>query len=98
MPFYRFLLHGRDSTLPEEVRGFYTTRHTWAPNEQEAAGKVLRRISREFITGRSARIWGGMPPLLEIEDVWRIALHQLWAAPNRGSTFYDSRNDAPSEG
>ncbi len=93
MPFYRFLVHGCDPTLPGKEHGFYTTRHAYAANKEDAARKVRERLTQEFTSGVSARIWRAGPPALTIEDGWRIGLHQLWSAPNRGSTFYDNRED-----
>jgi hypothetical protein len=86
MPFYRFLIHGRDPCLAE--RGFYTTRHAYADTQVAAAEKVLRRLEIEFTSGVSASIWSSDTPIMTVEDGWRIGLHQLLAAPNRGSTFY----------
>lgn len=97
MPFYRFFVHGSDPCLPDEVHGFYTTRHAWGTDEAQAARKVLDRLKLEFTTGRSARKWAGCPPAITIEEGWRIGWHQLWSAPNRGSVFYDSRIEGLGE-
>jgi hypothetical protein len=88
MPFYRFLIHGRDSSHPPDTKGFFTTRHAFAPTEERAAQKVFARLTREFTTGASAHIWRAGPPDLSIERAYRIGLHQLRSAPNKGSTFY----------
>jgi hypothetical protein len=91
MPFYRFLIHGRDPSFPEGIRGFYTTRHAYAATEAAAARKVLERLRVEFTRGASAPIWRSGPPTLSIELGRRIGLHQLRSAPNKGSIFYDER-------
>lgn len=88
MPFYRFLIHGRDSSLPPDRRGFFTTRHAFASTEERAAQKIFDRLTREFTTGESAHIWRAGPPELSIERAYRIGFHQLRSAPNKGSTFY----------
>ena len=90
MPFYRFLIHGSDPGAKPE-RGFYTTRHAFASSQQEAAEMVLAALGREFTTGSAARAWKSSPPALEVERGWRIGLVELFAAPNRGSTFYGLR-------
>jgi len=95
MPIYRFIVHGTDVAVPEGRRGFFTTRHASGRDREQAEAKVLRRLSREFTSGVSAKIWGGGPPDMVIEDCWTIGVHQLFAAPNRGSIFYDDR-DEPS--
>jgi hypothetical protein len=88
MPFYRFLIHGRDSSLPPDTKGFFTTRHAFAATEERAAQKVFDRLTREFTIGVSAHIWRSGPPVFSIEQAYRIGLHQLRSAPNKGSTFY----------
>lgn len=93
MPFYRFLIHGRDPSLPPDTRGFFTTRHAFAATEERAAQKVCARLTREFTTGASAHIWRAGPPALAVESVYRIGIHQLRSAPNQGSTFYDDRDE-----
>lgn len=98
MPFYRFFVRGSDPSLPDDVRGFFTTRHAHAANEAEAARKVLRQLTQEFAFGVSAKIWSAGPPLLTIEKAWRIGIHELWSAPNRGSTFHDDRDSDGAEG
>ena len=75
---------------PDGVRGFCTTRHAFASTEEKAAEKVFARLTKEFTTGASAYIWQSDAPLLSIEESWRIGLSQLFAAPNKGSTFYDT--------
>lgn len=89
MPFYRFIIHGRDINFPDGVRGFSTTRHAFAATEEKAAEKVFARLTKEFTVGASASFWRSAPPSLTVEESWRIGLHQIFAAPNRGSTFYD---------
>jgi hypothetical protein len=91
MPFYRFMIHGRDVRCSSDLRGFYTTRHSYGATMEKAAAKVLSRLVKEFTVGASAAIWGSEPPSLTIEDGWRIGIHQLLSAPNKGSTFYDER-------
>ena len=91
MPFYRFMVHGRDVSAPEGVRGFYTTRHAFASSEEKARKKVLSTLMKEFTSGVSAPLWNSGPPELTIEEAWRIGFHQLRDAPNKGSTFYDER-------
>lgn len=93
MPIYRFMVHGTDVSVPNKRRGFFTTRHSFGRDQEQAAAKVLRRLSREFTSGASAQIWGSGPPDMVIEDCWKIGVHQLLAAPNRGSTFYDDRDE-----
>ena len=87
MPFYRFLVHGRDTSQPEDTKGFLTTRYAYGVSEEKAAEKVLAHLMAEFTKGVSASIWGAGPPLLNIEKADRIGLHQLHSAPNKGSTF-----------
>jgi hypothetical protein len=91
MPFYRFRIHGGDPRLPEDERGFYTTRHAYAVTQAKAAEKVLRRLENEFTTGVSASIWRSETPIMSIEDAWRISLLQFLTGPNRGSTLYTER-------
>ncbi len=89
MPFYRFMIHGRDPRHQDDVRGFFTTRHAYAATKEKAANKVMSRLTREFTVGVSASIWASEAPLLSVEDGWRIGIHQLWSAPNKGSSFYE---------
>ena len=89
MPFYRFMIHGRDPRHPDDVRGFFTTRHAYAATMEKAAEKVLLRLTKEFTTGVSAAIWNSDAPKMTVEDGWRIGIHQLRSAPNRGSTLYE---------
>lgn len=93
MPFYRFLIHGWDPGVPKDDKGFFTTRHVYAADEHRAAQKVRARIVEEFTTGASAVIWGSGAPQLSIEKAYRIGLHQLRSAPNKGSTFYGLGGD-----
>jgi hypothetical protein len=93
MPFYRYLIHGWDPTLPDGTKGFFTTRHAWASDERRAAQKVRARLTEEFTTGASAAIWGAAPPRLSIEKAYRIGVHQLRSAPNKGSSFYGLKTD-----
>lgn len=88
MPFFRFLIHGWDPSLPKDTKGFFTTRHVYAADEHRAAQKVRARIIEEFTNGASADIWGSGTPHLSIEEAYRIGLHQLRSGPNKGSTFY----------
>ena len=92
MPVYRFMVHGTDARVPDNARGFFTTRHAFGRTQEQAADKVLRRICREFTAGVSAGIWNSGPPVMVIEKCWEIGVYQLFAAPNRGSTFYDDRD------
>jgi predicted transcriptional regulator len=94
MPFYRFMIHGRDPRHPDDVRGFFTTRHAYAATMDRAAEKVLLRLTKEFTTGVSAAIWNSDAPKMTVEDGWRIGIHQLRSAPNRGSTFYEPETAA----
>mgnify|MGYP003383215466 CR=1 FL=1 len=89
MPFYRFMIHGRDPRLPPEVRGFFTTRHAYGATREKAARKVLSRLEREFTVGASASIWSSDAPIMSIEESWQIGVFQLGSAPNKGSTFYE---------
>jgi hypothetical protein len=89
MPFYRFMIHGRDPRHPDDVRGFFTTRHAYAATRDKAAEKVMSRLTREFTIGVSASIWKSEAPKMSVEDGWRIGIHQLRSAPNKGSTFYE---------
>jgi hypothetical protein len=88
MPFYRFMIHGRDPRHPDDVRGFFTTRHAFAATKEKAAERVLSRLAKEFTVGVSASVWDSEAPNLTIEDGWRIGIHQLRSATNKGSTFY----------
>ena len=83
------MIHGRDPRYPDDVRGFFTTRHAYGATEEKAAEKVLSHLKREFTVGVSASIWRSEEPLMLIEDGWRIGIHQLFSAPNKGSTFYE---------
>ena len=94
MPFYRFVVHGRDRRVPEGKRGFVTTRHAFGSDQASAAAKVLALLRREFTSGVSSHIWKSDTPMLEIEKAWPIGVHQLFCAPNKGSTFYDDRDQA----
>ncbi|MFC0101672.1 hypothetical protein [Sphingopyxis terrae] len=87
MPFFRFMIHGRDPRFPKDVRGFFTTRHAYAATQEKAAQKVLARLEREFTVGASASLWRSEAPNMSIEDGWRIGILQLRSAPNKGSTF-----------
>lgn len=89
MPFYRFIIHGHDPRHADDVRGFFTTRHAYAATQEKAAEKVLSRLTKEFTNGASASFWDSDPPVMSVEDGWRIGIHQLRSAPNRGSTFYE---------
>lgn len=89
MPFYRFSIHGRDTEAADGTRGFYTTRHAFGASEQIAAKKVLKRLETEFTMGVSAHFWKSSSPAMTVEDSWKIGMHQLWSAPNSGSTFYE---------
>lgn len=89
VPFYRFMIHGRDPRHPDDVRGFFTTRHAYAATKEKAAQKILLRLTKEFTTGVSAKIWNSDTPRMTIENGWRIGIHQLRSAPNKGSTFYE---------
>lgn len=89
MPFYRFMIHGRDPRHPDDVRGFFTTRHAYAVTKEKAAEKVLSRLTKEFTSDVSASIWASEAPNMIIEDGWRIGIHQIRSAPNKGSTFYE---------
>jgi ketosteroid isomerase-like protein len=93
MPFYRFLIHGWDPDRPKDDKGFFTTRHVYAADERRASQKVRALLMEEFTTGVSADIWGSGPPSLAIEKAYRIRLHQLRSAPNKGSTFYGLGTD-----
>lgn len=88
MPFYRFIVHGRFVDSRPRYRGFYTTRWAWAATEERAARKALDSVARDWRSGPSAKLHSGIPPVLEIEDGFRIRPWQVWSAPNRGSTFY----------
>jgi hypothetical protein len=61
----------------------------YAATKEKAAEKVLLRLTKEFTTGVSAAIWNSDAPKMTVEDGWRIGIHQLRSAPNRGSTFYE---------
>jgi len=89
--FYRFMVTGTDTEVPDGARGFITTRHAFGVDERQAARKVIRRLTDEFTTGASAHIWKSKAPALTIDKAWQIGFHQLLSAPNRGSTFYDER-------
>jgi hypothetical protein len=91
MPFYRFLVHGVDERVPEEMRGFFTTRHAHATDQEAARAKVVARLEQEFTSGASAHIWRSCTPRLSIEKAWRIGLIEALKGPNKGSTFYDDR-------
>lgn len=89
MPFFRFSIHGRDTDAAAGTRGFYTTRHAFGANEKIATERVLKRLETEFTTGVSSHLWKSSPPAMTVEDSWKIGVHQLWSAPNAGSTFYE---------
>ena len=91
MPLFRFLVHGQDARVLAGKRGFYATRHAFAATQEVAAAKVLARLAHEFTSGASAHIWRSTEPRMQIEKAYPIGWHQLWAAPNKGSTFYDER-------
>ncbi len=89
MPFYRFMVHGRDPDAAPDSRGFYTTRHAFAATESRAAAKVLERLRREFTVGASAPFWRSRAPTMSVESACRISLRELRSLPNTGSTFYE---------
>lgn len=91
MPAYRFLIHGSDVMAPEGKRGFFATRHTFGADQEDAAKKILARLTNEFTKGPSAHIWKSAPPSMTIEKGWRIGWRELFSAPNNGSAFYDER-------
>jgi hypothetical protein len=88
VPFYRFLIHGSFVDSRAKYRGFYTTRWARAATEAQAARKALENVARDWRSGASAKLHSGIPPILEIEEGYRIFPWQIWSAPNRGSTFY----------
>jgi len=88
MPFYRFIIHGRDPQYPNDVRGFFTTRHAFAATKEKATEKVMLRLTREFTMGVSASIWKSEAPVMSVESGRRIGILELRSAPNKGSTFY----------
>jgi len=88
MPFYRFLIHGSFVESRATYRGFYTHRWAWARSQDKAARKALASVSRDWSSGPSSSFHAGLPPLLEIEEAYRIAPWQIWGAPNRGNTLY----------
>ena len=92
MPIYRFMIQGTDQSVPDNARGFFTTRHAFGRDQEQATAKVLRRLEEEFTTGVSASIWKSGTPALSVEECWEIGPLQLFSAPNRGSTFYDDRD------
>jgi hypothetical protein len=89
MPFYRFMVHGRDPDAEPGRRGFYTNRHAFAATESQAAAKVLDRLRHEFTAGASAPLWRSGAPIMSIEDACRVRLRELRSVPNTGSTFYE---------
>lgn len=89
MPFYRFMVHGRDPDAAPGSRGFFTTRHAFAATESRAAAKVLARLRHEFTVGVSAPLWQSGAPAMSVESVSRIGLRELRSLPNTGSTFYE---------
>ena len=91
MPFYQFIVHGRDEQVAGSKRGFWTTRHAFGVDQDAAAEKVLSRLIEEFTSGASATIWNSTPPALDIDEAKRIGWLQVLRTPNRGSTFYDER-------
>ena len=88
MPFYQFLVHGRDEQAANSERGFWAVRHAFGVNQEAAAKKVLSRLARDFTTGASAATWNSAPPILVIDDAKRIGWHKANIAPNKGSVFY----------
>ena len=91
MPFFRFLIHGDDPSLPPQTRGFFTTRHLPAKDEETARVRLFEMLEHEFVSGKSAHTWKAASPRLTVEDAYQIGWHQLLDAPNAGSIFYDER-------
>ena len=85
------MIHGVDPEVPDCKRGFYTTRHAFAATQDDAIRKLAAMLEVEFTRGVSSGFWRSKAPVLTFEDARRIGLHQLFAAPHKGSTFYDER-------
>ena len=90
MPFYKFLVHGRDVKLPEGTRGFWVVRSAFGSTEGVARSKVLASIEHELMLGKSASSWRSAPPEMEVEKAARIGLLEV-RRRNTGFIFY--RND-----
>jgi hypothetical protein len=103
MPLYRMIIHGRGKFVLREdedgyihiTDGFYTTRWCRAASKERATERGMALLRKEWTTGRSAHLNQGAPLSLEIDKIWRIALFDIWRAPNRGHTFY---NDTDHDG
>ena len=92
MPFYKFLIHGRDVEQPEEIRGFWVVRSAFGSTENAAGAKVMVTIERELMAGKSASSWHSKPPEMVVKEADRIGLLEL-RQRNSGFIFY--WNDRP---
>ena len=90
MPFYKFLVHGRDVKAPNGTRGFWVVRSGFASTEDGAQAKVLASIERELMLGKSASSWRSAAPEMEVEKADRVG---IWEVPRRHSGFIFYRND-----
>jgi hypothetical protein len=93
MPFFRFIVHGEGVPSPRGEMGFYTTRRCYGRSYEDAAAKALEIVRRDWTSGRSSRLGNGPPTRLTIEEGWRIGVHQIWSAPNRGNVIYIETDD-----
>ena len=94
LPLYRFILHGRGIRRGDETGGFYTTRWCFGRSQDEAAGKAIEIVRKDWTVGASARLADGPPSSIDIEEGWPISIRQLWDAPNKGNTLYFSDDEA----
>jgi hypothetical protein len=88
----RFNLGGKESE-----GGFYTTKWCWARSQNSAAERAMQLVRDDWETGESARLRCGDIPSLSIETGRRIRFFEIWAAPNRGHTFYDADDGSGAE-
>lgn len=69
--------------------GFYTTRTTFAQNEEEALLKLIKSIKNEWKQGEYFEMNKGNAPTLNIENCRKISLFN-WtlSRKNKGYTFF----------
>lgn len=93
MPLYRFILRGRGIRRGEETGGFYTTRWQHGRTQDEAGERAIAQVREDWTTGASAHLADAPPTSIEIHEGWRIGIHELWSAPNKGNTFWFGNDD-----
>jgi hypothetical protein len=90
MPLFRFIIHGQDISTENGSVGFFTTRRAFGLTMEEAGGKAMASVRKEWTSGPSSELNRGSPSIsLQIEEGRRIGLHEIFVAPNKGNSLYD---------